>query len=301
MQAEVSFNNVMKNLYVKIAEQGKMEDSEIEAFLDDLLDSLSDDHVDNLLQQSAKHESITQYIQFVKLVHGVDDDWIYVGEDGDPLEDFKDFVRWLVRARVGPVKEVPPNAAPAQVEKVPEDTAEAQAPHNAAPAEVEEVPDDTAGTSVPHNAAPTQVEEVQEDTAGANVTHNPAPTQVEEGQEDTAGANVTHNPAPAPVEEVQEVTAGAIVPHNPALAPVEEVWRRFQMKRQWQTCLTIQPHPKQRRCIKTRQGQRQRCLAIQPQHQHSICQRQTQALKRCRNMQATPWRTISRSCPSTLL
>eukprot|EP00913_Durusdinium_trenchii_P030301 g28385.t1 len=136
--AEVSFNNVMKNLYVKIAEQGKMEDSEIEAFLDDLLDSLSDDHVDNLLQQSAKHESITQYIQFVKLVHGVDDDWIYVGEDGDPLEDFKDFVRWLVRARVGPVKEVPPNAAPAQVEKVPEDTAEAQAPHNAAPAEVEE-------------------------------------------------------------------------------------------------------------------------------------------------------------------
>lgn len=64
--------------------------------LEELLGAMSDSALDALIAESREHPELPEHIKEMKIgPEPVESDWEYGGEEGDPLEDVKCFIRWL--------------------------------------------------------------------------------------------------------------------------------------------------------------------------------------------------------------
>lgn len=64
--------------------------------------------LDSLCEQAKKHHQIKEYETSLRQQGWLDDDWKFCSEEGDPLEDLKDFIRFLVPKETPSANDVSP-------------------------------------------------------------------------------------------------------------------------------------------------------------------------------------------------
>lgn len=158
---------------------GLKEGKDADKLMDEVLDYLSEEESDRLIELSAQHPAIPAYSRYAILAYGLEqEEWQYCMEEGDPLEDFKDFTRWLLN---GSETAEESKAEAAQVKKAAEDqkagnTATVVAAATAKDAE-QNNSEDGGGPSQDPEAALTQTAQVE---AKANKEKEPEQSAIPE-------------------------------------------------------------------------------------------------------------------------
>ena len=66
------------------------------AVLEDVFQNLEVDEFEALADQCKNHALANEYTQWLRQTGAVEDDYEFMSEEGDPLEDCKDFILWLI-------------------------------------------------------------------------------------------------------------------------------------------------------------------------------------------------------------
>ena len=87
----------VKTLIQKTAEHSQL-DKERYQFVEEHCNSLEPSQFEALVLQAQKHPQADDYTKFAKQQYMFEEDYVFCSEEGDPLEDIKDFVLWAAQA-----------------------------------------------------------------------------------------------------------------------------------------------------------------------------------------------------------